>query len=209
MYFSGNQKWVTTYNSSQNTDDFAVSLALDYQENSYVIGYSQINNYYNYSLVKYDTNGIKLWNEDLPNNPSTNSIPVSLVVDNQGDIVIGGYNGNLQWSMFELIEYSQPGFIPTGISESSNKVYTYRLYQNFPNPFNPVTTIKYSIPHNSFVYIKLYDILGREIKTLVAKEEKAGNYEVKFDGSDLSSGIYFYTMSVNNFIETRKMVILK
>ncbi|MFZ0456181.1 MAG: T9SS type A sorting domain-containing protein, partial [Ignavibacteriaceae bacterium] len=87
--------------------------------------------------------------------------------------------------------------------------YTYQLYQNFPNPFNPVTTIKYSIPKSGFVNIKLYDILGRKIKTLVAGEEPAGNYEIKFDGSDLSSGIYFYTMSVENYISTKKMIILK
>ena len=206
---SGNQKWAVTYNNSKNTDDFAVGLALDYQQNSYIVGYSQIDKYNNYTLVKYDTNGVKLWNEDLQNNSSANDYPIELFVDDKGNIIIGGYTGNLSWSMFDLMEYSQPGFIPTGISESLNKVYTYQLYQNFPNPFNPVTTIKYTIPKNSFVYIKLYDVLGKEIKTLVAGEETAGNYEVKFDGSDLPSGIYFYTMSVENYFTTKKMIILK
>ncbi len=206
---SGNQKWAITYNSSKNTDDFAVSLALDYLQNSYIVGYNQINKYNNYFLVKYDTNGVKLWDEDLQNNPSTNGIPIGVFVNDKGSIIIGGNAGNISWSMFNLTEYSQPGFIPTGISESLNKVYTYRLYQNFPNPFNPVTTIKYTIPKSSFVYIKLYDILGREIKTLVAREETAGNYEIKFNGSDLSSGIYFYTMSVDNYIATKKMIMLK
>ena len=206
---SGNLKWEVTYNGSKNTDDFAVGLALDYQYNSYIIGYSLVDKYYNYSLVKYDTNGVKLWDEDLQNNSSANDIPVNLFVDDKGSIIIGGNCENLSWSMFNLMEYSQPGFIPTGISESLNKDYTYQLYQNFPNPFNPVTTIKYTIPKSNFVNIKLYDILGREIKTLVAREEAAGNYEIKFDGSDLSSGIYFYTMSVENYISTRKMIILK
>ena len=206
---SGNLKWEVTYNGSKNTDDFAVGLALDYQYNSYIIGYSLVDKYYNYSLVKYDTNGVKLWDEDLQNNSSANDIPVNLFVDDKGSIIIGGNSENISWSMFNLMEYSQPGFIPTGISESLNRDYTYRLYQNFPNPFNPVTTIKYTIPKSNFVNIKLYDILGREIKTLVAREEAAGNYEIKFDGSDLSSGIYFYTMSVENYISTRKMIILK
>ena len=206
---SGNQIWASTFNGSENTNDFAVNLALDYQKNSYILGYSQINGYNNYSLVKYDTNGVKMWNEELQNNSLSNSMPAGLFVDDKGNIIISGYNGNSLWSMFDLIEYSQPGFIPTGVSESENKIYSYRLYQNFPNPFNPVTTIKYSLPANSFVLIKLYDILGREIKTLVAANEASGNYEIKFNGSDLSSGIYFYTMSVNNFVETRKMIILK
>ncbi|MEJ2615308.1 MAG: SBBP repeat-containing protein [Ignavibacteriaceae bacterium] len=193
---SGNQKWAVTFNSSKNTDDFAVSLALDYQRNSYVVGYNQNNSYI---LVKYDSNGVKLWGENLQNNASANGLPVSVFVDDKGNIFIGGFTGNLLWSMFDLTEYSQPGFVPTGISESINKDYTYQLYQNFPNPFNPVTTIKYTIRRDGFVYIKLYDVLGREIKTLVAREETAGNHEIKFDGSDLSSGIYFYTMSVENY----------
>lgn len=206
---SGNQKWAATYDNPQNTDDIAVSLALDYLANSYVVGFSLVNGYFNYSLIKYDTSGVKLWDEVIQNNSFSNNIPVDLFVDDYGDIIIGGYDGNLYWSDYNLIEYSQPGFIPTGISEFSNKIKAFQLYQNYPNPFNPVTTIKYSIPKRSFVYIKLYDILGREIKTLLAGEEDAGNYEIKFNGSNLSSGVYFYRMITNYFIESKKMIILK
>ena len=206
---SGARKWAVTYNNPQNTDDISVSLALDYMANSYIVGFSLVDGYFNYSLVKYDTTGEKLWNEDIPNNSFSNYIPVGLVVDNYGDIIIGGYDGNLIRSSFNLYKYSQPGFIPTGILESSNKINAFRLYQNYPNPFNPVTTIKYSIPARSFVSIKLYDILGREIKTLLAEEKDAGDHEMVFDGSGLSSGVYFYTMKTNNFVVSKKMIILK
>lgn len=90
----------------------------------------------------------------------------------------------------------------------------FQLYQNYPNPFNPTTTIKYEIPEESFVKIIIYDILGREIVTLVNKEQTTGRYEVSFNASNLSSGVYFYSLSVTssnkiNNIQVRKMVLIK
>jgi hypothetical protein len=86
---------------------------------------------------------------------------------------------------------------------------SYNLYQNFPNPFNPMTTIRYSILSPDLVRIKVYDILGREVKTLVNELKQAGNYEVQFDASGLASGIYLYRIESGSFIQTRKMIVLK
>ena len=83
------------------------------------------------------------------------------------------------------------------------------LYQNYPNPFNPTTTIKYQIPKTSLVSIKVYDILGREVVTLVNEEKPAGNYDVEFDGSELSSGIYFYKLQTESYSSVKKMILLK
>ena len=85
----------------------------------------------------------------------------------------------------------------------------YLLTQNYPNPFNSTTKIEYSIPTASFVTIKVYDILGREIATLVYEEKPAGNYEVKFNGSDLSSGIYFYNLRTGDYSSVKKMILMK
>lgn len=85
----------------------------------------------------------------------------------------------------------------------------YNLSQNYPNPFNPNTTIRYSIPNQSKVIIKVYDILGNEIKTLVNEEKQMGSYELEFDASTLTSGIYFYQLKADNYIETKKMILLK
>jgi photosystem II stability/assembly factor-like uncharacterized protein len=85
----------------------------------------------------------------------------------------------------------------------------YSLEQNYPNPFNPTTTIKYQIPELSFVSIRIYDILGNEIATLVNEEKPAGYYKIEFDVPSLSSGIYFYTINSKNFISTRKMMLIK
>jgi hypothetical protein len=83
------------------------------------------------------------------------------------------------------------------------------LAQNYPNPFNPSTKIKYQIPELSFVTIRVYDVLGIEIATLVNEEKPVGNYEVVFNANNLSSGIYIYQLKSGNFVETKKMILLK
>ena len=85
----------------------------------------------------------------------------------------------------------------------------YYLFQNYPNPFNPSTMIKYKIPESGLVTIKVYDALGREIATLVNEEKPVGSYEIKFDGSNLSSGVYFYRLNFDSFISIKKMILLK
>jgi hypothetical protein len=90
------------------------------------------------------------------------------------------------------------------------------LSQNYPNPFNPTTKIKYKIPstnqeesRNLNVQLKIYDLLGREIKTLINKEQPPGEYEIELNCAELSSGIYFYKLKAGNFIQTKKMILLR
>ncbi len=85
----------------------------------------------------------------------------------------------------------------------------YNLCQNYPNPFNPTTVIRYSIINPDLVKIKIYDVLGREVSTLVNEFKQVGNYEVQFDASGLASGIYLYRIESGNFIQTKKMILLK
>jgi photosystem II stability/assembly factor-like uncharacterized protein len=85
----------------------------------------------------------------------------------------------------------------------------FSLSQNYPNPFNPSTVISYQLPIIGFVTLKVYDILGREVATLVNEEKPAGEYEVEFYGSELTSGIYFYQLKAGQYSETRKMVLMK
>jgi hypothetical protein len=85
----------------------------------------------------------------------------------------------------------------------------YSLHQNFPNPFNPKTTIQYSISNGGLVSIKVYNVLGEEIASLVNRNQAPGFYEVIFDGNSLPSGIYYYQLMINDFIGTKKLVLLK
>jgi len=85
----------------------------------------------------------------------------------------------------------------------------FTLAQNYPNPFNPSTIISYSVPQNSFVTLKVYDVLGNEVTTLVNETKSAGKYDVRFDASELSNGVYFYTVNADNFTSTKKMLLMK
>ena len=96
-----------------------------------------------------------------------------------------------------------------GVEKAPSPVFNYALLQNYPNPFNPTTSIKYSIKENTHVTLSVYDVLGREIKNLVNENKNPGEYEVKFDGSGMTSGIYFYRLKAGDFIKSKKMLILK
>ncbi len=106
---------------------------------------------------------------------------------------------NLSLTTSSLTEVKSESAIPTGFA----------LSQNYPNPFNPETTIKFSIPSTNVVTIKIYDILGSEVSTLVNETKQAGNYELKFNASKLSSGVYFYSIKAGSYTKTLKMALLK
>jgi endo-1,3(4)-beta-glucanase len=99
---------------------------------------------------------------------------------------------------------------PVGITQIGSEIpERFTLEQNYPNPFNPTTNIKFNIPKGSFVKLAVYDMLGREVAKLVSSELKAGTYNYDFDGSKLSSGVYFYKLESNSFSETKKMMLIK
>ncbi len=110
----------------------------------------------------------------------------------------------------EVINSEKGTFIATGIGNIGNGIPAeYSLSQNYPNPFNPVTTINYSIPKSGFVSLKVFDLLGKEVATLVNGNAPAGNYSVEFHSGNLASGLYFYKMNSGNFSETKKLIITK
>ncbi len=97
----------------------------------------------------------------------------------------------------------------TGIKENPKVVSNYKLEQNYPNPFNPSTTINFQIPSSSRVSLKVFDVLGREVSTLVNENKSAGKYSVTFDADKLTSGVYFYNLQAGNYSETKKMILIK
>jgi photosystem II stability/assembly factor-like uncharacterized protein len=99
--------------------------------------------------------------------------------------------------------------IITDVKNATELQKNFTLEQNYPNPFNPRTKISFVIPNSSFVILKIYDILGNEIETLVNEEKPSGIYEITWNATNLPSGIYFYKMQAGNYIETKKMILLK
>jgi|GEM_PF-914867 len=131
-------------------------------------------------------------------------------------VVIFVYKENSTLNLSEIqqaLETSVTGTV--GISgNSGNLINEYSLSQNYPNPFNPSTIISYSIPNDvksetSNVKLIVYNVIGKEVKVLVNEQKNAGSYNVKFDGSNLSSGIYIYKLSTGNFSETKRMMLIK
>ncbi|MEO8666126.1 MAG: T9SS type A sorting domain-containing protein, partial [Ignavibacteria bacterium] len=104
------------------------------------------------------------------------------------------------------------GGLITGVGNNNvvnNLPDNFKLSQNYPNPFNPTTKISFNIPKSGLVTLKIYDMVGKEVATLVNEVKNIGNYEVEFNGSNLSSGTYFYRMESTNFVDTKKMILIK
>jgi hypothetical protein len=99
-----------------------------------------------------------------------------------------------------------------GLAEATPAKYLpkfFALYQNFPNPFNPVTTIEFSIVNPQFTILRVYDLLGREVETLVNEVKQPGVYTVPWDASNVPSGVYFYQLRAGAYAESKKLVVLK
>ena len=129
-------------------------------------------------------------------------------------IVAGAHSGSdylsaiTELKSFASVAKSQ--FLLTDINDIKNQIpKSFKLEQNYPNPFNPTTTISYLIPKASFVTLTIYDVLGKEVKTLVNKFQSVGKYNVTFNASNLSSGVYIYSIKAGNFSVSKKLVLMK
>ncbi len=135
---------------------------------------------------------------------SLTSYNISALALSGSNIIAGSSNGFIWYRTLA-------NMIISGVNEGQNNLpYQFALYQNYPNPFNPSTIISYSVPKSSLVSIKVYDILGKEVETLVNENKSAGNYSVQFNASSkFASGVYLYRMQAGSFVETKKLILLK
>jgi hypothetical protein len=131
-----------------------------------------------------------------------------ITVDGFGRMVLHRHGAKRYVSHVVSESPGQP-FITSVFPDDMNKPSEFRLEQNYPNPFNPSTTIRYSIPTSEFISLKVYDVLGNEVVTLIDEFRDAGNYEVEFRAANLASGIYLYKIKSGSFIETKKMLLLR
>ncbi|MGE5457977.1 MAG: YCF48-related protein [Methanococcaceae archaeon] len=154
----------------------------------------------NYGCILKTTDGGTTWNK-LVSGTSQELFGVQFVNENIGWAV--GTNGK--------VLKTTNGGIATLIDEEEIKKIPDKFYlsQNYPNPFNPATKINYSIPKTSFTSLIIYDVLGKEIARLVNEEKPSGNYEISWNTINLASGIYFYQLRAGNFVETKKMILMR
>lgn len=210
----GDSVWVNRYNGGASDIDGASAVSVDKSGNVYVTGYStNISTAFDYATMKYNTDGDLSWIINYTNSDFSGSSdePFAMFVDASGIVYVTGMSA---------LDYAAIKYVPIPVSvENSprNIPNQFALEQNYPNPFNPTTKIKYTIPSVGtslmkflqFVQLKVYDVIGNEVATLVNEEKPAGSYEVTFDASQLSSGIYFYTLKAGSFTETKKMAMMK
>ena len=206
----GSEIWSKTFNSDEGLRDFASSIAVDEENNVYVTGSS--NDMFSQGLcytLKYNPVGELKWKLrfDAPHSIFEN--PHSIFIDDSNNVIIGGdFTDSTNGANFFAMKIKQK--LGTGIQQSNNNLPSqYFLSQNFPNPFNPITQIEFSIPKSGIVKLEIFDVLGRKVKELLNQDLSLGSYTVNFDASNLSSGIYYYRLSTKEFIQMKKAVLLK
>ena len=208
----GALKWINIYShipgmyaSQQEAEDIKIV-----RSDIYIIGKSTFDETSDsYVILKYDTSGITKNIIRNENQFINIFLPVSLAVNENGKIsatgsCISGYNHYV--TDYFTVQYSNT----TGLNTLSNSIPDkFRLDQNYPNPFNPATSITYSLGEPGLVSLKIFDILGKEISSLVNEKQNAGSHVVEFKGEGLPSGIYFYSLESGKFSATKRMILLK
>lgn len=202
---AGAEQWVAVYNNNGvDLDDYGYDVITDNQGNVYVTGNSQANGINRDALtIKYNSSGVQQWTARYDGSDEDETYSIGL--DPSGNIYVTGYRVSPNQDIL-TIKYSQVN----GITQLGNEIpQSFKLEQNFPNPFNPVTNIGLQIADFGFVSLRLYDVSGREIKQLVNEELNPGIYNVDLDASGIPSGVYFYRLETKNFAETKKMILIK
>jgi hypothetical protein len=209
----GNLIWNRSYISDHLFATIPPGLATDAEGNIYLrtINWNNSELRSNFVLLKYNTDGTMLWEYNYPGyGTSTANAANDFVIDVDGNIYLTGSSqgwvcpgGGLDYL---TIKVSQD---KVGVNPNSEIISDYHLFQNYPNPFNPFTTIKFSLPIKEFVTLKIYDLLGKEVRTLLTEERHAGTHSLIFDAEGMPSGIYYYRLTSGKFTQTRKLILLR
>ncbi len=209
--------WQVRFNGSGNGDDTYGAMIGDGVGNIYVTGQtSSISGGMNYATLKYDSDGDLIWTEEFSGSGYSWDESADIAVDSRGTVWVTGTShyfllGDYDWSRAMTLQYLQPEY---PVSTMSVFPQEFILEQNFPNPFNPYTTIRYSLAVQSVVTLRIFDLLGQEVITLKDTQQAAGYYQLAWDGFNQSghkvnTGVYFCRLETANFSQTIKMVYLQ
>jgi hypothetical protein len=205
----GSKIWTASFNSNEDLNDYAQYITADAEDNIYITGKSENNNSQGPCyVVKYSSAGEFLWKYKLQPDNSNETYALAVFTDDSSNVYVGGNNRDaVNNSGYILVKIKQTKSVD--VTEHTMVPAETSLEQNYPNPFNPSTLIKYSVAKAGVVTIKVYDILGNEIKTLVNEDKTPGSYNIEFTAQNLASGMYIYNMTTPGYQLNRKMIILK
>ncbi|MBK6772300.1 MAG: SBBP repeat-containing protein [Ignavibacteria bacterium] len=206
---TGNLMWDRFYNGTYGDSDYSKGISVDAEGNSYITGIAfDLSFDFNYTTIKYDTDGTQNWKISYDGGfTHRRDEPVAIALDLSGNVIVTGISSRgVNTDDFTTVKYSQT----TGVNQISSQIPKgYSLSQNYPNPFNPATNLEFGISKLGFVTLKIFDLLGKEIATLVNSELRAGSYKYNFDAGNSPSGVYFYKLTAGEFSETKKMSLIK
>jgi hypothetical protein len=205
ILFNNGDGTFTHFENYDAGDGVASHIAVDFDGDSFVD--LAVANYTTGNVSFLKNNGDSTFQTAVNYGTAVNSISLCAADfdgDNDYDLAVSN-NGSGKILIIENLT------ITSGIDESPETYLpeSFNISQNYPNPFNPTTTIKYSIPKTSNVEIKIFDILGKEIETLVNEEKPIGTYEITWYAKNLPSGVFFYQMKAGKYLETKKMLLVK
>jgi hypothetical protein len=211
---NGDSIWAAIFNGTANNNDYLYDIVMDSSSNIYVTGGTvDIIGGWNCVTIMYDSSGAQKAIQKFNGNGNGEDEGFAITLDKWNNVLVGGRTtDSVNYYDYLIIKY---GLNLVDVKESPKPLPTeYILYQNYPNPFNPTTKIKIEIPcqarnDNSLVTLKVYDVLGKETATLLNEEKPAGEYEINFNATGLTSGVYFYQLKVGSFVETKKMILLR
>jgi hypothetical protein len=213
---SGNELWVKRYDCANGTDE-PTAIAVDGSNNIYVTGWSGCGGVtgFDYVTIKYYPNGDTAWLRKYHGPVEYGEdYAYALAVDSSENVYVTGESmGDGTNYDYCTIKYIKT----TGVEDETGdkeKPTEFALSQNYPNPFNPATNIEFTLAKSGFVTLHIYDVLGREVRTLVSEHLSSGYKSVLWDGknedgNDVASGVYFYQLKVGDFSEPKKMLLLK
>lgn len=207
---AGNQRWQSHFNlNGRCCSHVPISIKIE-NNDVFVCGKTNgiLNNFYDYTVVRYDSqSGNEINAESYHFAGTQDNVPVSMITDSLKNIYVTGTiisNDSIKIGT-AMMNGNNIGITPV----NKNIPDKFKLYQNYPNPFNPSTKINFSVPKQSHIKLSVYDVTGKKLIVIFEGKQEAGNHAAIFDGADFASGIYFYRMEAEGFIESKKMILIK
>lgn len=210
---NGLQLWIARYDSSA---EYPLGVKINNEGELYVAG--RTSGYFtgwDFLVLKYDSTGYEEWVTRYNSQGDHEDYMTAFFVDNSNSIYVTGITGELDWwnenwlwSTITTIKYSE---VYTGLIQDGEYIIPskYILYQNYPNPFNSSTIIEYILPKTEFVTLKIFNTVGEQVQNIIQDRQLKGKYKINLDAEQFSSGIYFYQLHAGDFIQTKKLLILK